>query len=335
MVPWSVLGHARHELVDQLTSQLAHAPDRPLAPEGALELLRQRDRGVRADGIPSDSRPELATLCRSIKQVETAINHADRIYVDFADIREYARAIQLARAASIPIYLATPRVQKPSEAPLFKYLCDQRPDGLLAQNLGAARYALEQNLPCVVDFSLNVANDLTAQWFIDRGVTRITPSFDLDRDQLLDLMGRVPATWFEVVAHQHMPMFHMEHCVFCACLSTGHDRTDCGRPCDRHEVKLRDRVGKEHALKADVGCRNTLFNAVPQSAAEIVPALLDRGVRYFRIDFLDESPADVIRAIQLYRRLIAGELSGRTVWSTLNAIGHVGVTRGPLEILNQ
>ncbi len=70
-------------------------------------------------------------------------------------------------------------------------------------------------------------------------------------------------------------MFHMEHCVFCAPL-TRHRQDECGRPCDEHEVKLRDRVGKEHPLKADVGCRNTLFNAVPQSAAEYLPRLLAR-----------------------------------------------------------
>jgi putative protease len=46
----------------------------------------------------------------------------------------------------------------------------------------------------------------------------------------------------------------MEHCVFCAFLSPGTDKTNCGQPCDHHDVKLRDRVGMEHPLKADVGC---------------------------------------------------------------------------------
>jgi hypothetical protein len=85
-------------------------------------------------------------------------------------------------------------------------------------------------------------------------------------------------------------MFHMEHCVFCAFLSPGTDRTNCGRPCDRHDVRLRDRVGMEHPLKADVGCRNTLFNAVPQSAAELVSDLLRRGARHFRAELLDQCP---------------------------------------------
>ena len=87
-------------------------------------------------------------------------------------------------------------------------------------------------------------------------------------------------------------MFHMEHCVFCAVLSPGTNKTNCGRPCDVHEVKLRDRLSMEHPLIADVGCRNTLFNAVPQSGAEIVPELLSRGVRRFRVELLeDRGPA--------------------------------------------
>ena len=57
-------------------------------------------------------------------------------------------------------------------------------------------------------------------------------------------------------------MFHMEHCVFAAMLSNGKDWRDCGRPCDRHEVTLRDRTGANFPLAADTGCRNTVFNSV-------------------------------------------------------------------------
>jgi putative protease len=118
--------------------------------------------------------------------------------------------------------------------------------------------------------------------------------------------------------------------VFCAVLSPGTNRTNCGRPCDRHEVRLRDRVGMEHPLKADVGCRNTLYNAVPQSAAEEVAGLLDRGVRDFRVELLDEDDPAVERTIGLYRDLLAGRIAGREVWTHLKASNTVGVTRGPL-----
>jgi putative protease len=87
----------------------------------------------------------------------------------------------------------------------------------------------------------------------------------------------------------------------------------------------------EHPLKADVGCRNTLYNAVPQSAAEHVAALLEHGLRDFRIELLNETPGEVRRTIALYRDLLAGRTSGREVWTQLKAVNRVGVTRGPLE----
>jgi len=124
----------------------------------------------------------------------------------------------------------------------------------------------------------------------------------------------------------------MEHCVFCAVLSPGTDKTNCGRPCDRHEVRLRDRVGMEHPLAADVGCRNTLFNARPQSAAEVVPALRDHGVRWFRIELLSDQPVqETCQMIDLYRQLLGGHRSGKEVWAQLQASNRLGVTRGTLE----
>jgi putative protease len=96
-------------------------------------------------------------------------------------------------------------------------------------------------------------------------------------------------------------------------------------------VQLRDRIGVPHPLTADVGCRNTLFNAVPQSAAEVVPALLARGVIHFRVELLDESSDDAARIIGAYRELLAGRATGRDVWTRLNASNRVGVTRGTLE----
>jgi putative protease len=177
----------------------------------------------------------------------------------------------------------------------------------------------------VGDFSLNVTNELSAEFFIDAGLSRVTASYDLDREQLMALVAAAPPEWLEVVIHQRMPMFHMEHCVFCAVLSPGTNKTNCGRPCDEHVVHLRDRVGVEHPLTADVGCRNTLFNAVPQSGAEAVPALLRRGIGHFRIELLDETAGDIRSIVVAYRDLLAGRTNGRDVWTRLEAANRVGV----------
>jgi putative protease len=123
----------------------------------------------------------------------------------------------------------------------------------------------------------------------------------------------------------------MEHCVFCAFLSEGTDYTNCGRPCDKHDVRVRDRVGAEHPLKADAGCRNTVFNSLAQTGAEYVQQMIALGVRNFRLEFLNESPDQVLRTIDRYQRLLAGEISGRELWQDLKLMNQLGVTRGQIN----
>ena len=269
---------------------------------------------------------------RSLEQLSTVLSLGERqLYADFADIRQYRDAILLVRAAGGTLYPATPRIEKPDEQGIFTLLAKQEPDGVLVRNFGGLRFFRGQGLPVVADFSLNVTNELSAEFFRNEGVARVTPSYDMNRDQLLALVAAMPPEWLEVVVHQHMPMFHMEHCVFCAVLSPGTNKTNCGRPCDDHVVKLRARIGVEHPLTADVGCRNTLYNAVPQSAAEVLPALAARGVGHFRVELLDEDEAEIERVVRAYRELLAGSVTGREVWTRLNAANRVGVTRGTLE----
>jgi putative protease len=181
------------------------------------------------------------------------------------------------------------------------------------------------------DYSLNVANAFAADYFKNKfSLERITASYDLNVQQLEALLQSAPPEWFEVTIHQHMPMFHMEHCVFCAFLSSGKDFRDCGRPCDTHEVKLRDRVGAEHVLKADTGCRNTVFNSQTQTGAEFVERMLALGVRNFRVEFLNETPEQVTQTISKYRQLLRGEISGTQLWKELKLHNQLGVTRGQM-----
>ena len=136
----------------------------------------------------------------------------------------------------------------------------------------------------------------------------------------------------EVTLHQHMPMFHMEHCVFAAFLSDGSSHLDCGRPCERHDVRLRDRVGMVHPLRADAGCRNTLFNAVAQTGAQHWAEFWSAGLRLFRVELLDENRSETQRILEAYRKLLRGELDGQSLWRGLNVTARLGVTEGTLRV---
>ncbi|AMV38448.1 DUF3656 domain-containing protein [Planctomyces sp. SH-PL62] len=337
MVPKSVLNQCRRDLAARLDAAADAPPLRPTAAGpvlpsllGPLRAEAQRQARERREG----ESPRLAVLCRRTDQIEAAANAgATTIYADYQDIKQYKDAVAEARRVGLAIYLASPRIEKPAERNLFKFLAKAGADGLLVRNAGGLAFCAEESTPFVADFSMNAANPLTVDLFHERGARRTTASYDLDAGQLFDLIDAVPADWLEVVIHQQIPMFHMEHCVFCAFLSPGTDHTNCGRPCDDHDVKLRDRVGKEHPLKADVGCRNTLFNAVPQTAAEFLPRLIARGVRNLRIEFLDDAPEAVERTVTLYRETAAGLRDGKTLWRELKASNQYGVTRGPLAVL--
>ncbi len=267
---------------------------------------------------------ELTVLVRDLVQLDAALNRGiSRVYCDFEDPRRYREALK----RDGEIWLATPRIIKSKEDGLLQQLQTLHPAGYLVRNYDSLTFF--QGAPCRGDFSLNVANPLTAKYFMDQfDLTGLTASYDLNIQQLEALLTSVPASWFEVTIHQHMPMFHMEHCVFCAFLSTGTDYTNCGRPCETHEVRIRDRVGSEHVLKADVGCRNTVFNSRAQTGAEYAQRLIQLGVGSLRIEFVQESASEVQRVIRSYQQLLSGAISGRELWHSLQLQHQLGVTRG-------
>lgn len=353
MVPLSVLGEVRKAIVSILDDASIKREPREVAQNGVAQKMLSHARvmtrctddasnlaGSEASDHDSETIARRAdtdafvhVLCRSLSQLEHVLSEGQKsVYADFHDIREYRQAVAMARQSGATIRIATLRIQKPGETGLFKALSKHEADGWLVRNLAAVDFASKNKIPFQCDFSLNVTNPLTAQWLLDRGATRVTASYDLNRDQLTELVSGMPASLLEVVIHQHMPMFHMEHCVFCTVLSPGTNKSNCGRPCDRHDVKLRDRLGVEHVLHADIGCRNTLYNGNAQSGAEAVLKLLKMGVRHYRVELLRDAPShEIHRLLRLYRDLVSGKIDGASVWKALKAENRVGVTRGTLE----
>ena len=297
--------------------------------------------------------PELIAVIRHLPQLDAAWAAGARtIYCEFENPKFYRDAVTRFRElqqtgpqgleienpkSKIPnstIWVAAPRVFKPGEEWILKQVRSCDADGYLVRNYDhLAFFAGDRRRG---DFSLNVANSLTADYFLHHhGLERVTASYDLNIAQLESLLQTAPPAWFDLTVHQHMPMFHMEHCVFCAFLSTGKDYRDCGRPCDNHVVTLRDRVGAELPLRADAGCRNTVFNNRAQTGAEYVARLLELGARSFRVEFVNEEPAEVTRTLEKYQQLLRGEISGADLWRELKLLHQLGVTRGQMETAPQ
>jgi U32 family peptidase len=337
VLPVSELNRLRREAVRELEALRAHAK------RWSLECgVRSAECGIEematATSIPHSvlRTPHLIVLVRDFAQLEAVLETGlETLYCEFEDPKRYREAVALVRryksetGVPVEIFVAPPRIFKMGEEWTLKQTRSCEADGYLVRNYDHLRFFASDRR--IGDYSLNIANRLAADYFRNKfSLERVTASYDLNFAQLEALLQAAPPEWFEVTIHQHMPMFHMEHCVFCAFLSSGTDYTNCGRPCDRHDLKLRDRVGAEHPVKADAGCRNTVFNARAQTGADYVSRMLALGVRHYRIEFLNETPGQAAQMIARYRQLLRGEITGPQLWRELKLLNQLGVTRGQI-----
>jgi len=345
-LPMAQLNQLRRQMVEQLAQSPELANCQPTLAESALEAtvakasITEMIRGLYPQLTSGVNRPtqapegtELVVLVRSLAQLKALRGQpVHRVVAELEQPQELKEAIAIGQGLwPGGIWLAGARITRPDERWTLEPLMRAKADGYLVRNADQLEL-LTPLAPCVGDFSLNVANPLTAAWFLNHwGLERLTASYDLDLDQLLELAAGCPPGSLEVTVHQHMPLFHMEHCLFCAFLSDGHDHTDCGRPCEKHTVLLRDRSGSEHPLRADLGCRNTLFNGKAQTAAEALPQLLRAGLRALRLELLDESADQTVHRVQHYCAAIRGDISGRQLWQQEQLDSRLGVTRGSLK----
>jgi putative protease len=334
VLPISELNKVRRELVSQIEAQRSRPKRWQLSEPSGISTIQLSETPENAPAKTDAA--ELIVLVRSLPQLQAALECGSKIiYCEFEDPKKYREAVSAVRIATncseraVEIWVAPPRIFKTGEEWILKIVRSSGADGYLVRNYDHLKYF--RDCRKIGDFSLNIANQLSAEYFRNQfQLERLTASYDLNAIQLEALLSAAPASWFEITLHQHMPMFHMEHCVFCAFLSKGTDYRNCGRPCDAHEVKLRDRVGAEHPLKADAGCRNTVFNSRAQTGAEYFERFYGMGTRHFRIEFLNESPETVHQTIAHYRKLLRREISGSDLWRELNLQNQLGVTRGQI-----
>jgi putative protease len=338
IVPVRELNRIRREAVELLAGE---RPKPPIYVKREVDAFSDaaNNAASKQDAARRGPAAKLTALCRSLEQVEAAIeSRVSYIYADFEFIKQFPAAVEAARRGGVPIALATPRIHMPGENGYHANILKLKPDAVLVRNTGALYYYLKAKMESpdapfpklIGDFSLNVANHKAVKLFTEAGVDLITPSYDLNIQQMVDLLERSDTSKLEVVIHQHLPMFHTEHCVYCTFMSEGTDFTNCGRPCEEQRASLQDRIGMSHPVRVDEGCRNTVYNAIEQSGAEYIRNFLELGVAHFRVEFLEETGDKVSEVLSLYRDSLDGRIRGTQVWRSLKATNQLGVTRGQL-----
>jgi putative protease len=294
-------------------------------------MLGQVTPSPRHSGEP----PELHLLVRTPEQLEAALSSRPAsITLDYLDLYGLRPSLERVKSSGIAARVATPRVLKPGEERILNFLLSLE-STILVRSSGILHALRErQHPPLVGDFSLNTANSLTAEMFLALGLSRITPTHDLNGAQVAELARRAGPESVEVIAYQHLPVFHTEHCVFCRFLSTGTSYRDCGRPCEKHRVELKDSGGRAHPVIADVGCRNTVFGAEAQEASAHLDDWRRAGIRHFRLEFAHESADQVREVVRAFDSALNDSMTAEKLGKELRNLAPQGTTEGSLFVPN-
>jgi putative protease len=327
-IPSSLLNRLRQQATEELVrqqSQLASA-----ATSDALQTLDAAlDSVERTTAAPQT--PQLHLLVRKPEQLAAALELKPKpvsITLDYLELYGLRDAVDQIKAAGIQPRVASPRVLKPQEQRVVNFLL--RLDCPILVRSGGLLEALQgrHQHPLIGDFSLNVANQLTADTYFRLGVDKITPTHDLNAEQIATLADEIGGERFEVIAYHHLPIFHTEHCVFCRFLSSGTSYLDCGHPCESHQVALRDEKGRQHPVMADVGCRNTVFGAEAQVASRHMDALRRTGIVHYRLEFVHENGEHVRQVAGAFQAYFAGKISAGELDGRLQKLVPQGTTEG-------
>lgn len=310
MVPFSRLNEFRRRAVENLIGQRraigrGRASDTEKIILHKDKILKYNNEFYKGSGNPS---AEIAVLCRNLEQISAAVSAKD-VGIIYADADEFEFLVNAREAVSkdkkfIP---ATVRTYKPGETKLIRKLLDLNPNGILARNLAAIKIIKEMKpgLPIYGDYSLNVANEFSALTLIENGVRQLSPSVDLGSDELMDLVKRSCPDWLELTVYRHIPMFYMEYCLFCRFLSRAKNSKVCEGQCKKHKITLKDRKNVFHSVRKDLGCRNIVFCGNAEQSFDGLHKFLNKGIRKFRLEFLDETEKDVSKIIREFTSKIS------------------------------
>ncbi|MDR0391685.1 MAG: U32 family peptidase, partial [Planctomycetaceae bacterium] len=159
----------------------------------------------------------------------------------------------------------------------------------------------ENNVPVIADFSFNIINELSFQKLLEWGTKRITPSFDLNQEQIEKLCENIPISAVEQIVFGRIPLFTINHCLWRANIVP--KGKPCEQICKHTTLKIKDRRDAIHSVRTDILCRNIIENAAEYSTKPI------NNIKHVRIEW-DTRLGNLHKIIEKIKHGCGGERIG-------------------------
>jgi putative protease len=257
-----------------------------------------------ADFIPAEKvllRARVLNTQQALAALEAGADGVDIAPEDFTALPDLSPLLPW-RQRGIPVTLALPLWLPDRSLAWLEGLLDPlRPllDGLMAPNIGTARFFLERGWAVAGDLSMNITHKASVDTLADLGLRRLTLSPELTAAQVRAAVGD-QAQRCESVLYGRLALMHLVHCPYRAAKGLPGTGEGC-RACGDEALALVDRKHIAFDLRRTRldRCQMTVYNGVPmdtRSQLERIPALGGWQLR-----FLEESPRQVSATVKSYR----------------------------------
>ena len=158
---------------------------------------------------------------------------------------------------------------------------------VLVRNIGQLEIAKRYNKIIHLDFTMNVFNSYSCDFYKSMGINDITLSTELTLKQIKPLTN---ISNCECVIYGKIPMMITENCII---------KSSVG--CQKGGY-IYDRTNEKFLVKCLPNCRNEIYNSKPIVMSDKIDDIISSGIRYGRLDFVDETPEQCIEIYNSYKK---------------------------------
>ena len=301
-------GFLRVSSLNNLRRELSEAI---LKKETAKYRRRRNKEEVSIDKTYKEGK-ELGILysCCTKEQLETLINNkATNIAVDLFNKSKSSISLNdIEGIENVDFYLQLPEIIKGEFENIITVIEKARDNikGLITSNAGIInRY--QKSLTIIGDYKLNIFNS-EALKFYKKDLDVVTLSLELNRKEIKDIM-KIKPTGIAYVIYGKTEVMVSEYCPIGSTFGGKNKSKDCNQACLKDEFTLVDRMNEGFRVMTDKYCRSHILNSSPLNLIYEMEDLKSIGITTFRVDFKDESSAQVLKVLDMINN--TGEVDGK------------------------